>query len=387
MDDDLRREVSRGAAAVVALRRELHGTAETAFKEEATAGIIAARLKAAGLKVETGVGRTGVVGTLEGAGRGPTLMIRADTDGLPVRELTGLPFACVNGSMHACGHDGHMAIAVGAAEALSRLRQRLRGKVVFAFQPAEEVVQGAMAMINDGLLDRVKPDRVIGLHLWNQVPVGRIGVNRGTVFASADAFRLTVTGRGGHGALPHLSVDPVVAAAQVISAAQTVVSREVPPNEMGVLTFGQVHGGSAPNVIADAVTVEGTIRAYRPEVRTLIFDAVQRVAGGVASGMRADATFERMYGSPPVVNNPEVAAWVARHAAAVVGEDGVTELPPVSVGDDMAEFLDRVPGCYFLLGAAKDGAAPHHNARFDFDERCLATGTEVFVRAAVDMMA
>jgi amidohydrolase len=288
--------------------------------------------------------------------------------------------------MHACGHDGHMAMAVGAAEVLSRLKARLRGRVVFVFQPAEEVVGGALKMLADGLFETSKPDRVIGLHLWNQLPAGKVFVNRGTVFASADAFRLTVTGRGGHGALPHLSVDPVVAAAQMISAVQTVVSREIPPNEMGVVTFGQLHGGSAPNVIADQVVAEGTVRAYKPEIRQKIFEAVQRVAAGVASGLRAEAKFERLYGSPPVINNPEVATWAARHAAATVGEENVGDHDPVSVGDDMAEFLNRAPGCYFLLGAARQGAAPHHNARFDFDEACLPIGTEIFVRAALDFL-
>jgi amidohydrolase len=407
-DEMVRNEVARERDELVALRRELHAMPELGFQEAGTAGVVAERLRAAGLDVQTGVGRTGIVAVLEGTsgtgragaartrdrrarslagrGEGRTLMVRADMDGLPVGELTGLPFASTNNRMHACGHDGHMAMAVGAAETLARMRPRFRGRVVFVFQPAEEVVQGALAMLADGLFETHRPDRVIGLHLWNQMPAGRVFVNRGTVFASADAFRLTVTGKGGHGALPHLSADPVVAAAQVVSAVQTVVSREVPPNEMGVVTFGQVHGGSAPNVIADYVVMEGTVRAYRSEVRQKILEAVPRIASGVASGLRCETRFEHLYGAPPVINNPGVADWVAGHAAATVGEENVSDHEPVSVGDDMAEFLNRAPGCYFLLGAGHPGAAPHHNARFDFDEVCLPVGTEIFVRAALDFL-
>ncbi len=409
IDELIRTEIANKQDDLITLRRRLHAMPELAFQEIKTAALIAQRLRAAGLKVEVGVGRTGVVAVLEGAaphpGRsgtrskqapgghspddspnGPTLMVRADIDGLPIHELTGLPFASSLGTMHACGHDGHITMALGAAETLAKLKSHIKGRIVFAFQPAEEVVQGALAMFDDGLLKKHQPDRVIGLHLWNQMTAGKVFVNRGTVFASADAFRLTITGKGGHGALPHLSVDPVVASAHVMSAVQTVISREVPPNEMGVVTFGQVHGGSAPNVIADNVTLEGTIRAYKPEIRQRIFEAVPRIAQGIASGLRCEAKFDHLYGSPPVINNPEVAMWMAQHAAAVVSEENVGEHEPVSVGDDMAEFLNRVPGCYFLLGAGKPNAAPHHNARFDFEESCLPTGTEIFVRAALDYL-
>ncbi|MCI0837327.1 MAG: amidohydrolase, partial [Chloroflexi bacterium] len=215
---------------MIATRRLFHTFPELGFQENETASAIAERLKAAGLEVETGIGQTGVVGVLKGARDGPTLMIRADIDGLPVDELTGLEFASTNGRMHACGHDGHITMALTAAEILADLKDRLAGTVVFAFQPAEEVVQGALAMIGDGLFDRYPADRVIGTHLWNQIPTGIIGVNRATVFASADQFRLVVTGKGGHGAMPHMTIDPVIAMAEIITTAQTVVSREIPPN-------------------------------------------------------------------------------------------------------------------------------------------------------------
>ena len=379
---------------MIATRRRFHTFPELGFQENETASAIAERLKAAGLEVETGIGQTGVVGVLKGARDGPTLMIRADIDGLPVDELTGLEFASKNGRMHACGHDGHIAMALTAAEILADLKDRLAGTVVFAFQPAEEVVQGALAMIGDGLFDRYPADRVIGTHLWNQIPTGIIGVNRATVFASADQFRLVVTGKGGHGAMPHMTIDPVIAMAEIITTAQTVVSREIPPNDMGVLTFGQIRGGTASNVIADNVTVEGTVRAYTPETRTRIMESLERIASNVAAAMRASTSFERIHGTPPVINDPEVAAWVTQQASLVVGEGNAREWEPISVGDDMAEFNNRVPGTYFLLGAAHDDATVvarsiegHHNARFDWNEDCLPIGTEVFVRSAIDFLA
>ena len=386
--------VAARAAEIINTRRQFHAIPELGFEENDTAAAIADRLKAAGLEVETGIGKTGLVGVLKGAKSGRTLMIRADIDGLPVTELTGLDFASTNGRMHACGHDGHITMAITAAEILSGIKDQLAGTVIFVFQPAEEVVMGALAMIDDGLFEKYPADRVIGTHLWNQIPTGVIGVNRSTVFASADQFRLTVHGKGGHGAMPHMAIDPVAAIAEIITTSQTVVSREVPPNEMGVLTFGQIHGGSAPNVIADSVTVEGTVRAYTSDIRVQIMQSLERISSTVASAMRASSTFERIHGAPPVINDPEVANWVTRQASFVVGEGNARECEPVSVGDDMAEFNDRVPGVYFLLGAAYDdatvasrGIEGHHNARFDWNEECLSLGVEVFVRSAVDFLA
>ena len=386
--------VAARSAQIIETRRFFHGIPELGFEENETGQAITDRLTAAGLAVERGIGKTGLVAVLEGAKPGPRLMIRADIDGLPVDELTGLDFASTNGRMHACGHDGHITMAVTAAEILAGMKDQLSGTLIFVFQPAEEVVMGALAMIDDGLFEKYPADRVIGTHLWNQIPTGTIGVNRATVFASADQFRLTVHGKGGHGAMPHKTIDPVAAIAEIITTAQTVVSREVPPNDMGVVTFGQIHGGSAPNVIADSVTVEGTVRAYTAETRILILQSLERIANNVAAAMRATTSFERIHGAPPVINDSEVAAWVTRQASLVVGEGNAKEWEPVSVGDDMAEFNDRVPGVYFLLGAAHDdarvaerGIEGHHNAKFDWNEDCLPLGVEVFVRSAVDYLS
>ena len=394
MPDEVSDIVATRRSDLVSTRRNFHLIPELGFEENETAAAIAERLRSAGLEVETGIGKTGVIGLLRGGKDGPTLMIRADIDGLPIDERTGLEFASVNGRMHACGHDGHISMVLVAAEILSHFRKRLIGNVVFAFQPAEEIVQGALAMIADGLFEKYPADRVIGTHLWNQIPTGIVGVNRATVFASADQFRLVVTGKGGHGAMPHMAIDPVTAMSEIIGVAQTVVSREVSPNDMGVLTFGQIHGGSAPNVIADSVTVEGTVRAYTAQTRIDIMEALKRISSNVAGAMRASTAFERIHGAPPVINDPEVANWITQQASIVVGEGNAREWAPVSVGDDMAEFNDRVPGTYFLLGAAHDAATVaakdvqgHHNARFDWNEDCLPIGTELFVRSALDYLS
>lgn len=386
MSDAVTDQVAEALPGLIELRRDLHQNPELGFYETRTAGIISGRLNAAGLKVRAEVGGTGVVGVLETGRAGPTLMIRADMDALPVEELSGLPFASSNGQMHACGHDGHITMALGAAELLARRTDDLSGTLVFVFQPAEEFVEGAKAMIADNVMADHAPDRVIGLHLWNQYETGFVGVNQGTVFASADQFELVITGKGGHGALPHTAIDPVVITAQVISALQTVVSREIPPNAMGVLTVGQVIGGTAPNVIADFVTVRGTIRAYTSEIRDQIIAAAKRTASGVAETMRGSAEFRLLNGAPPVVNDPEVAAWLTGIAGSVPGVERVGAHEEVPVGDDMAEFINRVPGCYFLLGAGDPERPPHHNARFVFDEGCLPLGVEIFARAALDYL-
>ena len=386
MSDQISDLVAARSAEIIETRRYFHGIPELGFKENETATAIADRLRAAGLEVETGIGKTGLIGVLKGAKSGPTLMIRADIDGLPVDELTGLEFASTNGRMHACGHDGHITMALGAAELLAGRVDELSGKVVFVFQPAEEFVEGAKAMIADDVMSDHSPDRVIGLHLWNQYDTGFVGVNQATVFASADQFELTITGKGGHGALPHTAIDPVAITAQVVTALQTVVSREIAPNAMGVVTLGQVIGGSAPNVIADFVTIKGTIRAYTSDMRDQIIAAVERIARGIAESMRGSADFKLLNGAPPVVNDPEVASWLTGIAGQVPGVDKVGPHEEVPVGDDMAEFINRAPGCYFLLGAGDPDRPPHHNARFVFDEECLPLGVEIFARAALDYL-
>ena len=379
---------------IVKLRRQLHSIPEIAFNEKRTSSLIYKHLLESGLEVIGGIGKTGVIGIIEGSNPGKTLMIRADIDALPLEEKTELSFSSTNGNMHACGHDGHTAIALMTARAISKLKDTFNGKVVFVFQPAEEIVAGAKEMINEGLLETYQPDRVIGLHIWNEIPVGTIAVNDGSVFASADGFRIKFIGKGGHGALPDRTIDPIVMAAEFISVVQSIVSREISPTEMGVLTVGQIHGGTAPNIIPDIVLLEGTIRAYSTKVRKQIISSVGRIATGISQTMKGDSRFEILYGTPPVVNDSKVAKWMSGIATSVVGKKKVTEWDPVSVGDDVSEFINRIPGAYILLGGGftedsllHASSSGHHNNRFDFDEKCLPIGVELFLRATFDFLS
>lgn len=370
---------------IIATRRFLHAHPETSFNEKQTAAYIAQRLQKAGLQVTQNIGQTGLIAQIEGDNPGKNLVIRADIDALPIDELTKLEFASTNGAMHACGHDGHIAMAIAAAEILAQLKNHINGKIYFVFQPAEEIGLGAIAMIKDGIMDIINDAQaVIGTHIWNQTPNGYVGINQATVFAAADMFKVNITGFGGHGAMPHNTVDPLITAANIINTAQTIVAREIPPQEMGVVTFGSIHGGNAGNVIADSVEMNGTIRAYNPETHQTIKNAMQRIITQTAKALKADAQYTHISGIPPVVNNPKIANWVARSAIQTVGEDHVGPIEPISVGDDMAEFMNRIPGTYFILGASKQNAEGHHNAKFDFNEKCLPIGTEIFVRSALN---
>ena len=369
-------------------RRNLHSIPEIGFEEESTSKYIQNELKKLNIPYKAGYGKTGVVGVIKGGlGEGRSIMIRADIDGLPLTEETQLDFASKNGCMHACGHDGHISILLETARIIESLKETFKGEVILCFQPAEEIVQGAMAMINDGLFDDYKPERVIGLHIWNQLESGFVGVNDTVVFASADAFSLEVRGRGGHGALPHLNVDPIVAASQIITNAQTVISREVSPQDPGVLTFGKIESGTASNIIPDTVSIQGTIRAYSPKVREQIFSSLKRISSLSAEAMRTKAETEIMFGTPPVINESEVAQWVRDQSSKVIDKSLIGQVDPVSVGDDVAEFINRIPGVYFLLGAKiGDGKFPPHNSKFDFDEKAMINGVKVFLSCTIDFL-
>lgn len=391
--DELRAAIAACTDDLIAHRRHFHQHPELSHEEHETAAAIAEHLRALGLDVTEGVGGHGVVGVLrgtaEGAANGPTLMVRADIDALPITEQSDAPYTSQRpGVMHACGHDGHIAIAATLAEILNARRDRLRGTVKFAFQPAEERAAGAEPMIAAGVMQGV--DAVIGLHLWSQVPVGEVAVRPGAFFASADELHLRVRGRGGHGAEPHLTVDPVVATAQIITALQTLVSREINPLHSAVVTFGTIHGGTAGNVVADEVELMGTLRTYDPADREYLLRRIGEVARGVAESLRAEAIFEPGMSCPACVNDEAVAALVRRAAVATVGEGHILGERRFSVSDDMARFLQEAPGCYFVVGAGnveRGITAPHHNARFDLDEACLPIGVEVLARAALEYLA
>lgn len=390
--DELKAEIAARHGELVELRRYFHERPETAFEERETARDIAERLRRSGLEVMEGVGKTGVVGLLRGeAGPGKTLLVRADIDALPVTEANDAPYRSRNqGKMHACGHDAHIAIALTLADVLGRHRGELAGNVKFAFQPAEELAAGAKPMIADGVMRDPEVDGVIGLHIWSQTPVGDVAIQEGPFFASADHVVLRVRGRGGHGAMPHLNVDPLVAAAQIVVALQTLISREISPFHPAVITFGSIHGGTASNVTADEVELQGTVRAYDVADRDHLLRRIEEVAGGIAGALRATAELTMKEGIPACVNDPEMTALVRRAAEATAGEQHISRGDQrQSVSDDMALFLRAVPGCYFLLGAGnadKGFTAPHHSAHFDIDEDALPIGVEVMARAALEYL-
>ena len=390
--DELSAEIAARRAELVELRRHFHERPETAFEERETAREIADRLRRSRLEVTEGVGKTGVVALLRGeAGPGKTLLIRADIDALPVTEANDAPYRSRNhGKMHACGHDAHIAIALTLADVLAHRRGDLAGNVKFAFQPAEELAAGAKPMIEDGALRDPNADAVIGLHIWSQTPVGDVGIQEGPFFASADHVVLRVRGRGGHGAMPHLNVDPLVAAAQIVVALQTLISREISPFHPAVVTFGSIHGGTASNVTADEVELQGTVRAYDAADRDHLLRRIEEVATGIAGALRATAELTMKEGIPACVNDAEMTALVRRAAEATVGEQHISRGDQrQSVSDDMALFLRAIPGCYFLLGAGNAGrgiTAPHHSAHFDIDEDALPIGVEVMARAALEYL-
>ncbi len=371
---------------IIAHRRALHAIPETGFEERCTAAYVAETLSGLGLPVRTGIATTGVTALLDTGLEGPVVMLRADMDALPVTEATGLPFASRHeGRMHACGHDAHMAMLLGAAEMLSAIVReepgRLRGKVLFLFQPAEEGPGGAAPMIAEGVLDEPKVDVCLGAHVWPSLPVGTVGVKPGPLMAAMDRFELAVHGRGGHAATPHLCVDALETATQVVGALQRVVSRMTDPLEPVILTIGELHAGTAYNVIPGEAHMAGTVRTFSPDVRAAWEDRIRTVADGVCAAMGATATLDFHYCHGPVINTPRVAEVVRRAVVEARGEQAVTTPTPTLGGEDFSCFLERIPGCFFFVGCGGD--VPIHNPRFDLDERCLALGAETFVRAAL----
>jgi amidohydrolase len=375
---------------VIALRRDLHMHPELGFEEVRTAGIVAERLRRLGYEVRTGIGQTGVVGILRAGRPGRTILLRADMDGLPVQEESGVAFASVEpGKMHACGHDGHVAVLLGAAQMISERKDALAGTIVLCFQPAEEGKGGAKAMIDDGVLDDPHVDRVYGLHLLSQAPAGMVKVRPGPVMASSDSIEITVRGKGGHGAAPHETIDPIVTAAHFITQLQTVVSRKVEPIEPAVVTIGAISGGTIHNVIPDEVRLLGTVRAFSPEVRKLMHPRIETILRGCCEAHGASYDLDYLWRYPVTSNDPVEAAYVRELAARVVGEELSSDMPPTMGAEDFSYMLERRPGCFFFLGTQSDERTsfPHHNARFAIDESALENGVKMMVALAQDATA
>jgi amidohydrolase len=370
---------------IVLWRRQIHQQPELAFLEAKTAAFISQKLTKWGIEHETGVATTGIVAVVRGRKPGPVLAIRADMDALPIQEMNDVEYRSQqDGVMHACGHDGHVAIALGTAYYLSQHRDSFCGTVKFIFQPAEEGPGGAKPMIEAGALEQPNVDAIIGLHLWNNLPIGTAGVRTGPMMAATEFFHCTIRGRGGHGAIPHQTVDSIVVAAQVVNAIQTIVARNIDPLQSAVVTLGELHAGSAVNVIADQARLSGTVRYFDEMYEGYFARRLDEIIGGVCQchGASYELDYNPLY--PPVVNDAGITELVRSAALSVVETPaGVVPECQTMGGEDMSFFLRAVPGCYFFLGAAnqaKELAYPHHHPRFDFDEAALSTGVEIFVR-------
>jgi amidohydrolase len=384
-------EIRALTESMIALRRDLRRHPELALQEMRTAGIVAERLKSLGYTVRTGLGKTGVTGLLRGGKPGKTVLLRADMDALPIHEETDVPWRSESpGVMHACGHDAHTAMGLTAAAVLARMAPSLAGSVLFMFQPAEEISRGAEAMLRDGALEGIQPDAALAVHVYNEWPAGTIAIGDGPTTASADRLTLTVTGRGGHGASPHLAIDPVVASAQIITALQTLVSRETPPLDAAILSITMLRAGTAFNIIPDTVEMTGTFRCLVPALRERLLASLARTVEGVAAAFRCTAGVKDEYLTPAVVNDPAVTRLARDVAAGIVGAERVITPTPLTGSEDAAYFWEKVPGCYAFIGSARPEWSPApslHNARFDLDESCLQVGAEFLVRTACRVLA
>lgn len=371
---------------LVAIRRDIHAHPELAFEETRTAGIVAAELARLGIAHRTGLGGTGVLGVIEGARPGPTLAIRADMDALPIAEETGLRFASVvPGKMHACGHDIHTATLLGAAALLKDLAPMLAGRVLLVFQPAEEVLEGAAAMIADGAADGI--DLALGFHNQPDLPVGTFGFARGACLAASDRFDLTIRGKSGHAAHPYAAVDPIVAASAFVAQVQTVVSREIKPIHPAVVTIGSIQGGATYNIIPERVHLKGTVRTLHAEARDKAEAAIRRLADGLQTTMRVACTLDYQRKVPPLVNDDRALEPVLAAVRAQFGEV-VAEGEPSMGSEDFSEFAARAPAAHLRIGSGAPGRDDRlHNANYQPDERCIPLGVQALTRAALEMLA
>jgi hippurate hydrolase len=373
---------------IVALRRDIHREPELGFETEKTAEKVLDALNGLPLEIQTGVAENGVVATLKGGGGdGPTVALRADMDALPIHEETGLPFASEeDGKMHACGHDGHTSMLVGAARVLAQdhLRERLNGTVKFVFQPAEEGYAGGQVMVEEGVAEDVSS--IFALHLWPGLPFGSVGTKAGPIMAAADAFEMTVKGQGGHGAMPHLAADAITMAAHIVTALQTVVSREVSPVDAAVLTIGEIEAGFAFNIIPETAYLGGTVRTLNPDLRETMPERIEDLARGIAHGMRGDIELDYRFSYPITSNDADSARLVLDVVGELFGEENAVELENPSMGgEDFAFFLEKVPGAFIWLGVGDVSGL--HTAQFAFDEEILPQGSALLAALALESLS
>ncbi|WP_308017477.1 M20 family metallopeptidase [Alkalihalobacillus deserti] len=374
---------------MVELRRLLHSEPELSFQEVKTPKLIADYLERLGVEVKRNIGGRGVVGYIKGSKPGKTVALRADFDALPIEEETGLPFASKNpGVMHACGHDGHTATLLVLAKVLMEYQDQLSGTVVLIHQFAEELAPGgAIEMIKDGCLDGV--DTIYGTHLWSTMPLGSIGYCQGPIMAAADRFELVIYGRGGHGAIPHETVDSIAVASSVVTQLQQIVSRNINPLKSAVVSVGSFHAGGAFNVIADSAEIVGTVRTFDPVVQELIIQRIEQITKGICEAMGATYSFDYKKGYPAVVNDSFETDCFIKVAKSIQRDAFVHEMEPVMGGEDFAYYLQHVPGTFFFTGAGnqEEGIVyPHHHPKFDFDEKAMLIAAKCLGKAAIDFL-
>ena len=381
-------QISKIQKEIIDNRRYFHKHPELSFKEYNTSKAIAEKLEEMGIEVSTGIAQTGLTGLIRGGKPGKTIALRADMDALPIQETSDIEYKSVNdGVMHACGHDGHIAMLLGAAKAINQIKQKLNGNVKLIFQPAEEGLAGALHMINEGVIADV--DEIYGIHLWNYQKVGEIGVKDGPIMAAADLFEIEIMGKGGHGATPHGTVDAVIVASHIVNSLQTIVSRNTNPLESTVVTVGMINGGYNFNIIADKVTLKGTTRSYTKENRELIKTKMNEIITGTEKIFNAKIQLKYKDGYPPTVNDKKCTKNVINAISKVIG--GSSHAPYLSMGgEDFSYYLEKIPGCFFFVGSLpldrKPLSIPHHCSHFDIDEKSLLIGSSIFVKIIEDLL-
>jgi len=381
--------VARIEPDLIALRRRIHEHPELAFEEHETAHAVSDYLSALAIPHRTGVGKTGVVAVIDGGAAGPTVGVRADMDALPIGEASGVPFASrVPGRMHACGHDVHTTIALGVAHLLAGARAALPGRVKLIFQPAEETLAGAAAMIADGVLDDPAMDAIVGFHNSPRLETGLLAYTEGIGHASAAAFDIVLKGRTGHAAHPHVGIDAIVGAAQLVTQLQTIVSREIAPTVPAVVTIGQIAGGTARNVIADRVIIKGTARARDALVEKHVEEAIRRVVAGVAAGARLEYEIDWVRQTPVTKYDSRVVARMVEAAREVVGADKVINLSEPTMGsEDFAWFAERVPAAHLRIGSRIEGVdTAIHRADYQCNERAIGIGVRAVTRVVLRLL-
>jgi amidohydrolase len=385
----MRQKIEKMFPHVVSWRRTFHQYPELSFQEKETSKRVANHLEQLGLEVKTGVGGGAVIGLLRGAHAGPTLALRADMDALPIQDAKNVSYKSrVPGVMHACGHDGHTAMLMGAASILTSMKTQLYGNILFIFQHAEEMLPGgAKSIVEAGVLQDV--DAIYGIHLWSPLPTGYIQYRAGEMLSSSDTVEVNIIGKGGHGGMPHQTTDAIAIATHAIVNLQSIISRQINPVRAGVISIGSIHGGEAANVIADSCRWKGTVRAFTPEIREYLLQQINEVVHHTCRMYGADYELNICRGYPPVVTDTIETEKLRQVAEKIVGSEKVKEMEPIMGGEDFAYYLNEIPGTFFFVGAGNEWrgiTAPHHHPEFDIDEAALKIGLELLVKGSLNYL-